>query len=470
MNLDLATLINYEAQIARDKSEEPENLRSRDKKLAERMKLASQNKLTALMAWLKELMFSPGPWPGEKIARGYDLCTTISFIFGLVSGFGMIKALLIYDGSEPVNVFPFIAIYGILQIILLIWYFGKALSARYLQVIVGNSLFALVKSGLIKLTHDGLRQRLLDVHKKLLALHAWKVFQVFGLAFHLASLATLLLMISFNDYTFAWRTTLRIDALAFFDLVSALSLPFAWMDSGLSPSLELIQASQFDRYKKDFLGAPGQGLASVGWWPFLASLILLYGVLPRLLIWIQLKTSIRSYLRLWAFDDQSSEALWRRLQSFDAAWNHSEIEKLREIPEQSLLTSVQGARQVFVVFWRDVNVEIEGFQSFLANEHSLSMVGHKKANGLTRDAEEILESLGKDKVLLVVSDPFELPGEAIDKIRLTIREKFPTLPILFAPVSEASGNFRLSGDLKAWRHALQIYRDPYLGLLDENLT
>lgn len=485
---EFVELIDYEAQIARDELDSGEHLKARDRKLGRRLKLKGEtDKRQALRVWLRELKLGEGPWPGEALVRAYDAGVALVFLLGLLSGFGMIRSLLRYDGSEPVNVIPFLAIYGILQILLLIWYLGKALLARYAHRLPGGALLALLRdfanrylqkrpqlfarAGMSEKALEAFRRRMKDLHGKLLMQHAWKVFQVFGLSFHLASLLGFLTLISFNDYTFAWRTTLNLDAKYFYDFTTLLSSPFSWAHESLRPGFALIEASQFNRYQKDFLGAPGQGLGSVGWWPFLASVIAFYGVLPRFLIWLQLKLSIRTYVKAWAFEDQKSEALWARLRSEEAVWESAGLEALREVPDQTLIDTKSAIpRRALLVLWRDVSLALAPLEIFLRERYALEIVGRLEAKGLAQESSEIVRALDKDQALVIGSDPFELPGEAIEKIRVAVREKYPKLPILFAPLKEKDGSIALQGDPKAWRHALQMYRDPYLGLLDESLS
>ncbi|RZA14540.1 MAG: DUF2868 domain-containing protein, partial [Proteobacteria bacterium] len=258
MSFDLVTLIDYEAQLARDGTAAVDTLRKREGEIHSRMPSKLSDKKTALLAWIWELKLREGPWPGVSLVRGYESFVFVLFLLGFFSGVGSIQVFLRYDGTEPVNVIPIIAFYGFLQILLVLWYLLKSSVARLFRRLPGGALIALLRDlgarFLARRPHlfstqnfDSRIQavflrRLKDVHSSLLLAKAWQSFQVFGLSFHLASLGTFLLMIAFNDYTFAWRTTLQLEAGLFHQIVSTLSLPFAWLSELLHPSLSLIES------------------------------------------------------------------------------------------------------------------------------------------------------------------------------------------------------------------------------------
>ncbi len=481
MSFDLVTLIDFEAQLSRDSGAAVDTLRKREGQIHSRILAKLTDKRTALLAWIRELKPGEGPWPGVVLVRGYDSFVFILFLAGFFCGVGSIQVFLRYDGSEPVNVIPIIAFYGFLQILLVLWYLLKSGVARMFRAMPGGALIALLRDfgarfiarrphlfsvqNFDNRVRDVFLQRLKDVHSSLLISKAWQAFQVFGLAFHLASLGTFLLMIAFNDYTFAWRTTLQLEAGLFHQIVSALSLPFAWLSDFLHPTLSLIESSQFDRFQKGFVR--GEALATKDWWPFLAAVIAVYGLLPRFLIWAWLKSYSYRYLRAYSPSDFQSEGLWQRLSEAQSGWTNESLEAPRAVPDQTLAEiSRTEEKSCVLIVWRETDLPGEAVKDLLQSRFNFTVRSSMNAQGLAKESALIVESLKAFDSLVFVTDPFELPGEAIDKIRIAVRAKFPKALLLFAPLEKSETGLKFSGDKTAWTHALKIYRDPYLGLLE----
>jgi len=132
----------------------------------------------------------------------------------------------------------------------------------------------------------------------------------FGLAFNLGALISCLYLISFSDLAFAWSTTLEIESGFFHRLLSILSAPWALFFPDAVPSEALIEGSRY--FRSGNLGMKDPLLATT-WWPFLISALILYGLLPRLLLWILARRKLRRQLQAVSLDHGDFQALFERL-------------------------------------------------------------------------------------------------------------------------------------------------------------
>lgn len=482
-------LLDYEVQMARDSLLSPEAVRDRD--LAMRKLTVKGQKTETLLNWAQSLSESIDH-PGAKAQKTFDILAFVAIVSGILMGTGLIQGLLHYDGSQPVNVIALIAIYAFLQIFLLLNYLFKATVYRLFKKLPGGALLMLLREAAERWMQRragvmargvseqalirALVQRLGQLHRRLLQNHGWKLFQDFGIACHASSLVTFMAMLFFNDYTFGWRTTLNLQPELLHSIIHSLALPFSWLGDFANPSLELIEKSQFSRFQKDFVIKEGLDFgarSTAAWWPFLALLILTYGLIPRLILWAILQRSIQADLKNLRFDDFRSEALWTRLSEERSAWaSEGPMEAARAPVLQSLTQfKSEAPRNALLVRWRDLPISENLLESFLRSVHNLEVKSFYDARGLSADIASIEAALRSmpNPVLIIASDPWELPGEAVDRIRKILRENFPkNLLILFAPFEEIDGEAKINFEKNktAWQHAVQALRDPYLGLLE----
>ncbi len=483
-------LLEFDAQMARDSLAEPETLIKRDRGL--RRLVQADDKRRTLLLWTRELAMQEGSKLGTTVQSSYDVSAFLAIILGIVSGSGLINALLHYDGTQPVNVIPILAFYAVLQIFLLINYAFKAFIYRLFKKLPGGALLFFLKEAarrwiekrgtLLALGKPdqplvrAFLQRLSQLRRPLLQNHGWKLFQSFGIACHGASLLTFIGLILFNDYTFGWRTTLHLDPVLLHRIVNVLAWPFAWLGDFTSPSMEVLRNSQFSRFQKGF--TPHENIdfgarSTAAWWPFLALVIGFYGLWVRIGLWWILSLSIRRELQHLELNDFSSEALWQRLSEEKAAWtSKGPLESQPTPSDQALFQhSKLLPRDCIVLRWRDLPAGDAPIKEFLERNFALQTQSIINGNGLPGEIDEITRALQSrsDLVLVVAADPWELPGEALDRIRQALRTRVSkNLLLLFAPLDSAAGHLEISKSIDriAWKHAIQAFRDPYLGLLE----
>jgi hypothetical protein len=226
--------------------------------------------------------------PSRRLGRFLLLCRWVLACLGALAGVSLVRGLLLYSGSEPVNV-----------------------SVFFLLAIFPQSLLCLVSAALLAFRRrDGLRIPLRPVFElallrpgrfsaqsgfvralllgrgqpaRLLAWDCVRALHLGGLCFAAGSLVAFLASVAVTDLAFGWQSTLRAGAEGVGALVSLLALPWSWLPSqwGLVPNLAQIEGSRI--VLKDGIAAlTSADLAA--WWPFLAMCLLLYALLPRLVL------------------------------------------------------------------------------------------------------------------------------------------------------------------------------------------
>ena len=267
--------------------------------------------------------------PGERVEKGYRLVRWLAVLLGLLLGVGAASAALAYDGRQPVNVFGFVAVFFVLQILLLVlllWFLLRSGRGGHGQLGLVHALLARVirarfvdrllgeRTGQLTAVLGVLRSR----QSLYGQLERWMLLgttQAFGVAFNLAALGTCLWLIAFTDLAFCWSTTLELEPRTVHGWMTALAFPWAWTGEAV-PSLEVVQASQWVRIRQSFAGELSlqqATLLSGQWWSFLVAGLVCWGLLPRvaalaLAAWRQRRT-----LRAAALDHVELQHLYERL-------------------------------------------------------------------------------------------------------------------------------------------------------------
>ena len=291
------------------------------------------------LRWIGAMRERQGLMPGQRLERGYRFVGWVLAIFGGFLGVGTATATLAYDGTTPINVFFYLSIFVLLQIVLLLlmlfvtvfrkvsgtggllgwtqnaiaWLSGR----KWVDRFVGDSA---VESGRVL---GALRSRRViygDIEK-------WTLFsltQRFGLAFNLCALIAAFLLVTFSDLAFCWSTTLDTDASSLKRLFGYIAAPWSWLAPGGIPTEETIAKSQWVRlHGEGFVG--GRNLEEAvswarDWWPFLLLALLFWGVIPRLCAWLFGQWRARKAFAALPFDHASCQQLFERLLPPTSSW------------------------------------------------------------------------------------------------------------------------------------------------------
>ena len=283
----------------------------------------------------KKASGAPAVFPGDVFAKTMRLFRGTAILVSLITGTAISWSVLSYRGTEPINIFTCLSVFIFPQMLLLAFLCLAALLHRAGLSKTANSLYPLV-SGLMR--HLSLRfsrtveqslpgnqwSRITAIfgllgQKRTLygSVFYWPVFilaQVFGVFYNIGILTATLIKLTITDLAFGWQSTLSPDPETVYRLIHAFSLPWVWVTDlfAAHPTVEQIQGS------KIVLKEGVEHLATgdlVSWWPFLCFSILVYGLLPRLILFIAGLYRQRRSLNQVDFTHSACDRLLMRMQT-----------------------------------------------------------------------------------------------------------------------------------------------------------
>lgn len=242
-------------------------------------------------------------------ALGFVRWTVI--VLGAISGIAATAGVLAYTGAQPVNLLVLFAVLlGLPMLITL----GAALLRLVLSTRAVQALSLLhrpVLGFLDRIGQTGLH-RAWGARSELGKTGFWlaqQVTQTYAVVFYLAALATFLCTIAVTDVAFGWRSTLDIQATTIYNATRVMAWPWHWTGIGV-PDLTLVEASRVLRLDRDGVD-DAQLLGS--WWPFVFMALLVWGLVPRLLLWALAGWQVRRSTRALLLSHGHTTSLLQRL-------------------------------------------------------------------------------------------------------------------------------------------------------------
>ena len=259
----------------------------------------SKHRNRRFLAWVRQRQGAGSkPLPGYLVQKTYSVIGLAVFAFGLLAGMGLGWGVLAYGGGAAVNLIMALSVLVALPLLLtavsLILSMmptssrrGRHLMDRFQRVVV--SAFNLAKGlGVVEQSSSDIVQagiaRLQERSSRYLGVLRWSSavpIQLRGLSFHLGVFLAVFWRGVVQDLAFAWQTTLDVPAERIHQLASAIARP--WTSIIPPPSLEQVAGSRV--ILKEGLSALDNS-ALVSWWPFLCGAVVVYGVIPRLVLWL----------------------------------------------------------------------------------------------------------------------------------------------------------------------------------------
>ena len=307
----LADLVELSAQQRRDADLTLAELRTRDRAIgleigADGTPAAAPR--PAVLAWLDRVHASSSSL-GQDLDRGTALVALVLAGLGLLAGCSTAGLVLRYDGTHPVNVMEFLAILVGLQLVALGLTVGLMIPGRRglagalqetLSVLSPGRWLRGVGRWLPQAEREALAQVRAEMRshglrwarcEKWFGL-VWS--QHFALAFNLGALAVAGYLVVFTDLAFGWSTTLTIAPESVQRLTDALAAPWAaWLPEA-RPSQTLIEGTRYFRLGVDSRGVElARAEALGGWWPFVVACLVVYGLAPRLVLWLVARWRLR---------------------------------------------------------------------------------------------------------------------------------------------------------------------------------
>jgi hypothetical protein len=145
---------------------------------------------------------------------------------------------------------------------------------------------------------------------KLVKWPPWLALQGFGIAWNVGVLLALLARVVFTDVAFGWESTAAQGPGGMHAIAQALAAPWTWFAPGACPTLAQVEQSWF--HYQSGVGALDRA-ATASWWPWLVGVTVVYGLLPRTLLWLYFWSHLRGGLRNLHFDEPRHRAAWHRL-------------------------------------------------------------------------------------------------------------------------------------------------------------
>jgi hypothetical protein len=305
----LADTIDLDYFMAQDQGGDPRKLHRRDRQLlADRGAFEELGDTALLSIWLAARRKTPAHGhspPGSVITAALSATFRLGAIIATVAGVAAGFAFFSYSGTTPVNVFYFLALCILPQIIFMI---GAALllmkrmaaggkpsgqpSTGYhylfnhvLKRVMGRTGTPL--AGERQATYEAVLGLIRARGTRFSTLLGWRLAAQSQLILAIANGGILIagfISIATRDIAFGWQSTMDFSIGSIYRFVQLISLPWSWLfpEPIGHPSLAEIEGSRI--ILKEGIGH----LATenlVSWWPFLLLSLLVYGILVRLLIY-----------------------------------------------------------------------------------------------------------------------------------------------------------------------------------------
>ncbi len=268
--------------------------------------------------------------PGRLFNELIRICSWVFFLVSFVGGWGAALSYLSYAGKTPVNVATFLALFVVSQLlvltILLFFLAAGRLRTRpplpLTYSLIRKAIFSLAFrfSRLAPETGPGRRLAAIsgNIHKfselygPIFILPFFLLVQLAAIGFNLGVEAAILLKVVGTDVAFGWQSTLQPGAEVVFHLVRLIALPWSWaLPAGIGyPTLAQIQGSRMVLKEGIYHLSTGN---LVSWWPFLCLCVAVYGLLPRLILYISGRITSALLLRHLSFDAAAHRRLLHKM-------------------------------------------------------------------------------------------------------------------------------------------------------------
>lgn len=282
----LSELYHLAGQLELDQASSVQSARERDHALAAECPVSDD--IGRLRYWLAAVSAphaAAQPWLSEQSAAA------LGRVLALFFGFSGMAAFLLGSGRGLVNVFMFMVLFVLVQLLL-----SVVAAVVMLRTVAGRQPVVLplnpARLVVARLFPD---RRYLKEAQSVLRLVFLRYGQELGAIFTLGAMAGFFVVLGLSDFTFVWGSTFRLSDSMVESMTALLALPWsAWLPQA-TVGEQLIFASRFHP-AISALG-PADIEAMRGWWPFLLMCMLCYALLPRLLLWLLSRFFYRRRMR-----------------------------------------------------------------------------------------------------------------------------------------------------------------------------
>lgn len=449
-------------------------------------------------------------FPGKYFEDGYRLAILGICFIALLSGSGLaLSFLTAYHGSQALNIFSYISVLVLPQILLVgLFLLVSVLRRKSALVKQAGLLYPFMASLLLRMVNtltrtvlkhlpatqrDGIRAAF-GVFKLKRTLYGdlfyWPVAalsQAVGIAFNLGILGATILRVLITDLAFGWQSTVQFSPQAVYQGVHLLALPWGWLFPPPvgHPTLDQVIGTKI--ILKEGMAA----LATpdlVSWWPFLCLSVCFYALLPRLVFFGGVSFVRRRVLDRFEFRQADCEALLLRLQTPRVSTQAHETSSLKGRPPEAVrsippsaaaLRSAPGAiTSALVLIPEDIADQVAGdiFRRIIRERFGL-IVSHLQTvlvgpGDKARLASEFSVSGGNNGYaghILVLLEawlpPIRETLNFINDLRAIGGTEAPiTITLIGKPMNGTILTPVAAGDWNVWKREIDHLGDPYLRL------
>lgn len=491
--MELYEIIDLEYQLYRDGKSDPVKVRKRDRKIGLEYSGPKKDRKNLFRYWLHNLD-DENKYPGKSLVSGLTFLRYSVFFFFLISGVITCTAVLAYDGSRPVNIINFLAVFVGLQVFLYLLFFLNILPGNFLKKIpflgdfyrfakfifswiilkISNQFFTDKTESIRKITniYNNARSR----HNIYQIIEQWILFsitQLGGFAFSLGALFSCAYLVIFSDLAFAWNTTLDIMPGSFHKIVTIISTPWAIFLENTVPSIELVESTRYFRLDGDYSGVQSSALKVGGWWPFLINALLFYGLIPRFIFLTVARFILYRMQRRVPFLSAEYDSLYRRLTS---PIYSSQTRVLQNREERSGNNSLRSnselpinAEACYLILWGETGILDEKTLELIQSRFQWKILETFTSGGLENDQDKLTLNQFKQNPdgapILVIAESWEAPSKAVTYFLKCLRANINNKrTIVIGLINRNTDNELIPPDMSDWRNwqdASAKLNDPF---------
>jgi hypothetical protein len=492
--LKLSEIINIEYQLYRDAESDVADVQERDRKIGMNYAGPIEDRISMFRFWLQNLG-DEEVFPGAWFDSALIFIRYLVFFFFLISGAFTCAGILAYDGSRPVNIVNFIAVFAGLNILLYLLFILNLLPGgycnklpligdfyrlagflfRHLIVIVGKRLYR-NRTKSIRLV-SGIFYRIESRHIIYQNIERWLLFsitQLGGFAFGLGALISCTYLVTFSDLAFAWNTTLDVSPQFFHKIITVIAAPWSLFDGDLIPTLSLVESTRYFRLDGSYSGIQGNALSVGGWWPFLLCIIIFYGLIPRTILMMVSGFRLHYLLKKAPWLSAELDSLYRRLISpvyLSQSVENTPIIKKREKEEPIVFDGHEiDAQSCIVIKWGEMELDDSVIIRVIRSLFGWDTNNILYAGGFDNfQDEEILKYFEKNserEPVLFIAESWEAPGRAIEHFLKCLRSKIPKDRRIIIGLINIDHEKRLltpaKTDWQNWHETVLRLNDPFI--------
>ena len=466
-------------------------LASDDDSLTEkRQQIASDRGLRwqLCLAWLTRLRRNTGqdghliPMPGMQVEAGLRFGGTLLSILGVVVGAGAASASLGYRGNAPINLWQFLAIFVVLQ--LLLW--AATLLAVGTSWLRKTTWLSMSQRWLLHMANRRIAPQLLTRGRLYQESQRWLLVQLtqrFGVFFNIGVLLVFGWLVIFSELTFAWSTTpANFKPSMLTAIVGALALPWSWLLPSCAPGAEAVELTRWSRLDASFMTEDQAAAAQYAsdWWAFLYLAVIFWGLLPRLGAWLWARRKFRLSLQRVPLNHAAFLDLYEQmLPTAIGTWQGPTPAQVQGqlLPRPGETGAATSAKPIAAA---DGQVDVVVWGGWQLPEDQVSKLAGSFGNGMRRqwacgganqrEDEEALKKMAgsTDAGVLLLVEAEESPDKRLVHYLRRLRSGMPKQTPIHLALVDWHGEQLHDVDarrLHLWRTFLATMTDPYLRIV-----